>query len=76
MAAPPSKKDADQAEAVRRAKRTNDKTGLSEPEVALLTMEYGKNELPEKKKSKLMQVRNPHPRREHCAAARARAHRR
>jgi hypothetical protein len=39
-------------------------------------MEYGKNELPEKKKSKLMQVRNSHPRREHCAAARARAHRR
>ena len=73
--AAPSKKEADQAEAVRRAKRTNASTGLTEPEVAMLTMEFGKNELPEKKKSKLMQVRDPRPR-AHCTAANARARRR
>jgi hypothetical protein len=70
--AAPSKKEADQAEAVKRAKRTNASTGLSDSEVDALTLEWGKNELPEKKKSKLMQVRLPHLR-AHGAAAHARA---
>ena len=54
---PPSKKEADLAEAVVRAKRTNATVGLTDAEVAALTLEFGKNELPEKKKSKILQVR-------------------
>jgi hypothetical protein len=59
--AAPSKKDADLAEAVARAKRTSATAGLREAEVRALTLEFGKNELPEKKKSKILQVRDPHP---------------
>ena len=43
-----------------RAKRTSAMAGLSEAEVRALTLEFGKNELPEKKKSKILQVRDPH----------------
>jgi len=67
---------------VARAKRTSATAGLSEAEVRALTLEFGKNELPEKKKSKILQVRTHGAAHtlEHAAAnpkpARPNAHRR
>jgi hypothetical protein len=68
-----SKKDADQAEAVAHAKLTP-ANGLSAADVARLTLEFGKNELPEKKKSKILQVRSRQVRTQGaCTHARTRA---